>query len=83
MMWADVPDLAAGGVRGQGRDCHVCTWRRASYKTNGKGNNEIRIAYVLKQEDLIRAMQLLAMGIEAYNKKQAEISGAGKGGIAL
>lgn len=49
------------------------------YKTNGKGNNEIRIAYVLKQEDLIRAMELLAMGIEAYNKKQAEISGAGKG----
>ena len=26
------------------------------------------IAYVLKQEDLARAMDLLALGIEAYNK---------------
>ena len=38
------------------------------YATPGKGVNEIRIAYVLKQEDLARAMDLLALGIEAYNK---------------
>lgn len=30
---------------------------------------EIRIAYVLKQEDLERAMDLLALGIRAYNAR--------------
>ena len=39
------------------------------YATPGKGINEIRIAYVLKQKDLERAMDLLALGIEAYNKR--------------
>ena len=39
------------------------------YGTPGKGKNEIRIAYVLKQEALERAMDLLALGIEAYNKR--------------
>ena len=39
------------------------------YATPGKGKNEIRIAYVLKQADLERAMDLLALGIEAYNKR--------------
>ena len=39
------------------------------YATPGKGRNEIRIAYVLKQEDLARAMDLLALGIEAYNNR--------------
>ena len=39
------------------------------YATPGKGKNEIRIAYILKQEDLERAMDLLALGIEAYNKR--------------
>jgi len=39
------------------------------YATPGKGRNEIRIAYVLKQADLERAMDLLALGIEAYNKR--------------
>lgn len=38
------------------------------YATPGKGVNEIRIAYVLKQADLERAMDLLALGIEAYNR---------------
>ena len=38
------------------------------YATPGKGLNEIRIAYVLKQEDLERAMDLLALGIQKYNK---------------
>lgn len=39
------------------------------YGTEGKGRNEIRIAYVLQQEKLQRAMELLALGIEAYNKR--------------
>ena len=39
------------------------------YGTPGKGKNEIRIAYVLKQADLERAMDLLALGIKAYNAR--------------
>ncbi len=38
------------------------------YATEGKGKNEVRIAYVLKQSDLERAMDLLKKGIEQYNK---------------
>ena len=38
------------------------------YATEGKGLSEIRIAYVLKQEDLERAMDLLALGIQKYNE---------------
>lgn len=38
------------------------------YATPGKGVNEIRIAYVLNEADLSRAMDLLALGIEAYQK---------------
>ncbi len=37
------------------------------YGTPGKGVDEIRIAYVLKEEDLARACDLLALGIQAYN----------------
>ena len=36
------------------------------YETPGSGINEVRIAYVLKQEDLERAMQLLGKGIAKY-----------------
>ncbi len=39
------------------------------YATPGRGVDEIRIAYVLKEEDLARAVDLLAKGIEAYNKR--------------
>ena len=39
------------------------------YETPGKGINEVRIAYVLKQEDLERAMDVLAKGISAYQRK--------------
>ena len=38
------------------------------YETPGKGINEVRIAYVLKQEDLERAMDILARGIAAYQR---------------
>jgi Aspartate/tyrosine/aromatic aminotransferase len=40
------------------------------YGTPGKGKNEVRIAYVLKQADLERAMDLLALGIKAYNARK-------------
>ena len=42
---------------------------KAMYATPGKGINEIRIAYILKREDLIRACQLLALGIKKYNAR--------------
>ncbi|MCF0122929.1 MAG: pyridoxal phosphate-dependent aminotransferase [Ruminiclostridium sp.] len=39
------------------------------YATPGKGKNEIRMAYVLEADKLARAMDLLAMGLEAYNNR--------------
>ena len=39
------------------------------YETPGKGINEVRIAYVLKQEDLERAMEILARGIVRYQRE--------------
>ena len=39
------------------------------YETPGKGINEVRIAYVRKAEELERAMELLAKGIERYQKE--------------
>jgi aspartate aminotransferase len=39
------------------------------YATPGKGKDEVRIAYVLNCNDLLRAMNILAKGIEAYNRK--------------
>ena len=39
------------------------------YETPGKGINEVRIAYVLKQEDLERAMEILAKGIAQYKRE--------------
>lgn len=39
------------------------------YETPGKGINEVRIAYVLKQDDLERAMDILAKGIAQYQRE--------------
>ncbi len=39
------------------------------YATPGKGRNEIRIAYVIECDKLERAIDLLALGIEKYNKR--------------
>ena len=39
------------------------------YATPGKGVNEARLAYVLKQPDLERALDILAIAIEEYNKR--------------
>ena len=43
------------------------------YETPGKGINEVRIAYVLKQQDLERAMDVLAAGIAAYQRKVMKV----------
>ena len=39
------------------------------YSTPGIGLNEVRIAYVLKKEDLIRSVAILKEAIKAYNSK--------------
>ena len=43
------------------------------YETPGKGTNEVRIAYVLKCEELERAIELLAEGIVRYQKEVMKI----------
>ena len=40
------------------------------YSTPGVGLNQVRIAYVLKKEDLIRAVQILKDAIQIYNSKK-------------
>lgn len=39
------------------------------YTTPGLGKNEVRIAYVLKKEDLAKALQVLAKALEVYPGK--------------
>ena len=39
------------------------------YSTPGVGLNQVRIAYVLKKEDLIRSVQILKEAIKVYNSK--------------
>lgn len=39
------------------------------YGTPGKGKNEVRLAYTVNCGDIERAVELLKLGIEAYNKK--------------
>ena len=39
------------------------------YVTPGRGRDEVRIAYVLNNEDLMRALNVLAKALEAYNKR--------------
>ena len=43
------------------------------YETPGKGIDEVRIAYVLKQQDLERAMDVLARGISVYQKQVMKV----------
>lgn len=42
------------------------------YATPGLGKDEIRIAYVLNQDDMRRGTELIRLGIEAYNKKKGK-----------
>lgn len=46
----------------------MCAPGEGFYATPGMGVSEVRIAYVLKQADLERAMDLLALGIKKYNE---------------
>ena len=39
------------------------------YSTPGLGRNQVRMAYVLKKEDLARALTILKAALEAYNKR--------------
>ena len=43
------------------------------YETPGKGINEVRIAYVLSQENLERAMEILAKGIAEYQRRVMKV----------
>ena len=36
------------------------------YATPGMGNNQIRIAYVLQKESLVKAVEILRTGLQAY-----------------
>lgn len=47
------------------------------YETPGKGINEVRIAYVQELPKLERAMELLALGIERYQKEKMHIEKTG------
>ncbi|WP_159948519.1 pyridoxal phosphate-dependent aminotransferase [Polaribacter septentrionalilitoris] len=37
------------------------------YSTEGEGKNQVRIAYVLKKQDLIRSVEILAVALKQYN----------------
>ena len=37
------------------------------YSTEGEGKNQVRIAYVLKKQDLIRSVEILAEALKQYN----------------
>jgi len=39
------------------------------YGTPGLGRSEMRIAYVLKEEDMVRGVELIRLGLEAYKNK--------------
>ncbi|HUM79370.1 MAG TPA: pyridoxal phosphate-dependent aminotransferase [Candidatus Saccharicenans sp.] len=41
------------------------------YASPGRGQNEVRIAYVLKEEDLIEAIEILRLGLEKYGRQLA------------
>ncbi len=40
------------------------------YATKGLGLNQVRMAYVLKKEDLARALKVLEKALEAYNSRR-------------
>ncbi|MEG0662878.1 MAG: pyridoxal phosphate-dependent aminotransferase, partial [Anaerovoracaceae bacterium] len=42
------------------------------YATPGLGKNEMRIAYVLNEEDMRRGVELIRLGLDAYNAKNKE-----------
>ncbi len=44
------------------------------YATPGKGADEVRIAYVLEERKLVRAVEVLKAGIEAYVKQRQSVA---------
>jgi len=46
------------------------------YATPGVGHDEIRIAYVLEEPKLVRAVEVLKAGLEAYAKTRQEVAAA-------
>ncbi|MBQ0079591.1 MAG: pyridoxal phosphate-dependent aminotransferase [Eubacterium sp.] len=40
------------------------------YQTPGLGSDEMRIAYVLNEDDMRRSVELIRLGIEAYNNRK-------------
>jgi aspartate aminotransferase len=44
------------------------------YATPGLGRDEVRIAYVLKEKDLARAMDIMKAGLEAYPGRVEAVS---------
>ena len=40
------------------------------YSTPGLGRDEVRLAYVLKKDDLQRALFVLSKALEQYNSKK-------------
>lgn len=49
------------------------------YATRGKGKQEVRIAYVLKEDDLKAAMECLALALEQYPGRVLEEAGSNVG----
>ena len=39
------------------------------YSDSSLGRNQVRLAYVLKKEDIQRALLILAKALEAYNNR--------------
>jgi len=46
------------------------------YATPGKGHDEVRIAYVLEEEKLLRAVDVLKVGLEAYTRQRQGVAAA-------
>jgi aspartate aminotransferase len=42
------------------------------YSTPGIGKNEVRIAFILNSDKLLRAAKILELGLRAYKKIQLE-----------
>lgn len=77
--------LCGGTATCEGQRDHFCQWMLEKfsyndatvmmapasgfYATAGAGKNEVRIAYVLKEDDLKAALEILAEGLKAYGKE--------------
>jgi aspartate aminotransferase len=41
------------------------------YASSDKGKNEVRLAFMLNENDLKRSLQILATALSVYNKRQS------------